>query len=54
MMDRDWHYTYFTEKGARIAGVRREHMLGKLVREVFPRAVAERFAAEGGLDARRR
>jgi PAS domain S-box-containing protein len=38
VMDRDWRYTYFSETGARILGVRREDMIGHRLWDLFPQA----------------
>jgi PAS domain S-box-containing protein len=38
VMDRDWRYTYFSETGARILGVRREDMIGNCLWDLFPQA----------------
>lgn len=34
MLDREWSYTYINRAAERIAGLRREEMLGRTVREV--------------------
>ena len=46
VMDREWRYTYFSEKAACILGVRREDMLGGLVWDLYPLAVETRFHEE--------
>jgi PAS domain S-box-containing protein len=43
VLDRQWRYTYFSEQAARIIGVQREEMLGKVVWDLFPRAKGTKF-----------
>ena len=46
VLDREWRYTYFSEKAARIVGVRREAMLGGVVWDLFPHAEGTKFYEE--------
>ena len=43
VLDREWRYVYFSEQAARIAGVRREDMLGGGVWELYPHAEGTKF-----------
>jgi PAS domain S-box-containing protein len=42
-LDRDWRYTYFSEKGARAIGMRAEELIGACVWDVFPHAEGTSF-----------
>jgi PAS domain S-box-containing protein len=46
VLDKNWRYTYFSEQGARIIGVRREQLLGECVWEMFPHAQGTKFYEE--------
>jgi PAS domain S-box-containing protein len=46
VLDKNWRYTYFSEQGARILGMRREQLLGGCVWEVFPHAQGTKFYEE--------
>jgi PAS domain S-box-containing protein len=46
VLDKNWRYTYFSEQGARIIGMRREQLLGECVWEMFPHAQGTKFYAE--------
>ncbi len=46
MLDRHWHYTYFSETGARMLGVRAEDLIGKYFWDVFPDAERLLFGRE--------
>jgi PAS domain S-box-containing protein len=46
VLDRNWRYTYFSEQGARIIGMRREQLLGECVWEMFPHAQGTKFYEE--------
>jgi PAS domain S-box-containing protein len=43
VMDRQWRYTYFSERAAEILGVKREDMLGRVVWDLFPQARETKF-----------
>ena len=43
VLDRNWRYTYFSENGARMIGMRREDLIGGCVWEIFPYAEGTRF-----------
>ena len=36
VLDHDWRYTYFSETGARMIGMRREDLIGKCVLGSIP------------------
>ena len=38
VLDREWRYTYFSETGARMLGLRAEDLLGRTVWDLFPAA----------------
>ena len=46
VLDRDWRYTYFSETGARMLGVRADEMIGGVVWELFPHARGTAFYQE--------
>jgi PAS domain S-box-containing protein len=46
VLDKNWRYTYFSEQGARIIGMRREQLLGECVWEMFPHAQGTKFYTE--------
>jgi PAS domain S-box-containing protein len=46
VLDRQWRYVYFNERGARLLGVRREQLLGHSLWEAFPRAHERLFGSE--------
>jgi len=46
VFDRDWKYTYFSETGAKMLGVRSEDLLGKCVWDLFPHAEDLLFGRE--------
>jgi PAS domain S-box-containing protein len=46
VLDKNWRYTYFSEQGARIIGMRREQLLGECVWEMFPHAQGTKFYGE--------
>lgn len=46
LLDRNWHYTYFSETGARMLGVRSEDFLGKRFWDLFPHAEDLLFGKE--------
>ncbi len=46
IMDTEWRFTYFSEQGARMLGVRVQDMLGGLLLERFPLAADGKFFAE--------
>jgi PAS domain S-box-containing protein len=46
VLDKNWRYTYFSEQGARIIGMRREQLLGECVWEMFPHAQGTKFYEE--------
>ena len=54
ILDKDWHYTYCSEQGAKMIGMRPEDLIGKCVWELFPHAKGTKFyeayhrAFEGG------
>jgi PAS domain S-box-containing protein len=43
VLDRDWRYTYFSETGARMIGMRPEELIGGCVWDLFPHAKATKF-----------
>jgi len=43
VLDSNWVYTYFSEMGAKILGMRREELVGKCVWDLFPLAKASKF-----------
>jgi PAS domain S-box-containing protein len=43
VLDRNWRYTYFSEQGARMIGMRREDLIGGCVWELFPHAKGTEF-----------
>ena len=43
IMDREWRYTFFSERAATIVGVKREDMLGRVVWDLFPHAKGTKF-----------
>jgi PAS domain S-box-containing protein len=44
MLDKDWRYTYFSESGARMLGVRAEDQVGQLMGEMYPEIEDKIFA----------
>jgi PAS domain S-box-containing protein len=46
VLDKNWRYTYFSEQGARIIGMRREQLVGECVWEMFPHAQGTKFYEE--------
>ncbi len=46
VLDHDWNYTYFSETGARMLGVRSEDLVGKHFWTLFPHAEELRFGQE--------
>jgi len=44
VLDRNWRYTYFSEPGARMIGMRREDLIGNCVWELFPHAEGTAFS----------
>jgi PAS domain S-box-containing protein len=44
MLDKDWRYTYFSESGARMLGVRAEDQVGQLMGEMYPEIEEKTFA----------
>jgi PAS domain-containing protein len=46
VLDKNWRYTYLSEQGARIIGMRREQLLGACVWEAFPHAQGTKFYEE--------
>lgn len=46
VLDCSWRYTYFSEQGARMLGLRREDIVGRNFWELFPHARTTRFGAE--------
>lgn len=45
VMDRQWRYTFVSERAAQLVGMRREDMIGQVVWELFPHAKGTRFHA---------
>ncbi|MHB9109944.1 MAG: PAS domain-containing sensor histidine kinase [Armatimonadota bacterium] len=45
-IDRNWRYTYFNERGARMIGMRREDLIGGVVWDLFPAARESKFGTE--------
>jgi PAS domain S-box-containing protein len=45
-LDRQWRYTYFNERGARLVGMRREELIGGCVWDLFPAARDSKFYTE--------
>lgn len=45
-LDLAWRFTYLSEEGARMLGLRREDVLGGCLWELFPHAATTRFGAE--------
>jgi PAS domain S-box-containing protein len=43
ILDRDWRYTYFSETGARMLGLRPEDLIGGCVWDLFPHAKGTKF-----------
>ncbi len=43
VLDRNWRYTYFSEHGARMLGMRREDLIGGCVWDLFPHAKGTDF-----------
>jgi PAS domain S-box-containing protein len=43
VLDRNWRYTYFSENGARMIGMRREDLIGGCIWEIFPYAEGTKF-----------
>ncbi len=43
MLDKDWRYTFFSEAGARMVGMRREDLLGKCAWDLLPHAKGTLF-----------
>jgi PAS domain S-box-containing protein len=46
ILDRHWHYTYFSQTGATMLGIRPEDVLGKCLWELFPHAEHSVFGRE--------
>jgi PAS domain S-box-containing protein len=46
VLDRDWRYTYFSETGAKMIGMRREDLIGGCVWDLFPHAQGTKFYEE--------
>jgi PAS domain S-box-containing protein len=46
ILDRQWRYTYFSETGANMLGVKREDMLGKCLWDLYPHAENSLFGRE--------
>ena len=46
ILDRDWRYTYLSDTGARLLGVRSEDVLGKCLWDLFPHADELSFGHE--------
>ena len=46
VLDKNWQYTYFSEQGARIIGMRQKQLLGECVWEMFPHAQGTKFYEE--------
>ena len=44
VLDHAWVYTYFSEMGAKILGMRREELIGKCVWDLFPLAKDSKFS----------
>jgi PAS domain S-box-containing protein len=45
MLDKEWRYTYLSEPGSRLIGIRPEELLGKVVWEFLPQTDARGFGA---------
>ena len=43
VLDKNWRYTYFSEQGAQIIGMRPEQLLGGCIWELFPHAQSTKF-----------
>jgi PAS domain S-box-containing protein len=43
VLDKNWRYTYFSEQGAQIIGMRPEQLLGGCIWELFPHAQGTKF-----------
>jgi len=43
VLDHNWRYTYFSETGANMVGMRREDLIGKCVWDLFPHAKNTKF-----------
>ena len=43
VLDKDWRYTYFSEKGAKIIGLNRKDIIGKCLWDVFPAVKGTKF-----------
>jgi PAS domain S-box-containing protein len=43
MLDKEWRYTFFSERAAELCGVRAEEMVGGCIWELFPRAKDSEF-----------
>ena len=43
VLDKDWRYTYFSETGAKLIGLRREDLIGECVWDLFPAATDTQF-----------
>jgi PAS domain S-box-containing protein len=54
MLDNDWHFTYCSEHGARILGLRPEDLVGGRVWDLFPHAESSGFgqAYRGAIESR--
>jgi PAS domain S-box-containing protein len=46
VLDKNWRYTYFSEQGARIIGMRPEQLLGQCVWDMFPHTQGTKFYEE--------
>lgn len=46
ILDRSWHYTYFSETGARMLGIQTKDLLGKYFWDLFPHAEHSLFGRE--------
>ncbi|MCA1248349.1 PAS domain-containing protein [Massilia sp. MS-15] len=46
ILDKDWRYTYFSETGARMLGVRSEDLIGRCLWDLFPHAEHLLFGRE--------
>jgi PAS domain S-box-containing protein len=46
VLDRNWRFTYFSEPGARMIGMRREDLIGGCIWEIFPHAQGTAFYEE--------
>ncbi|HSP34739.1 MAG TPA: PAS domain S-box protein [Thermoanaerobaculia bacterium] len=46
VLDREWRYTYLSDAGAKMLGVRREDLLGRSIWELFPHTQQTKFGEE--------